>query len=65
MLFLTLFSVESFAQKFGYIDSSGFSMQGDQKLQCELTIRDGVVVYDLNGISKTAWDAPAANTAQK
>jgi dihydroorotase len=43
--------------KFGFIDSSGFRMDGTQKLQCELTIRDGAVVYDLNGISRPAWDA--------
>jgi len=42
--------------KFGFIDSSGFKMEGDQKLECELTIRDGKVVYDLNGISRPAWD---------
>jgi len=41
--------------KFGFIDSSGFKMEGDQKLDCELTIRDGKVVYDLNGISKSSW----------
>lgn len=43
--------------KFGYVDSGGFSMQGSQKLQCELTVRDGKIVYDLNGISRPAWDA--------
>lgn len=43
--------------KFGFIDSSGFRMDGTQKLQCELTLRDGVVVYDLNGISRPPWDA--------
>src|SRR5688500_7693311 len=48
--------------KFGYIDSGGFSMQGDQKLQCELTIREGKVVYDLNGISRPAWDAPTTTS---
>lgn len=41
---------------FGFIDSSGFKMDGDQKLECELTIRDGVVVYDLNGISRPYWN---------
>jgi dihydroorotase len=50
--------------KFGYIDSGGFKMQGDQKLQCELTIRDGEVVFDLNGISRPAWDAPATTEAK-
>ena len=44
--------------KFGYIDSGGFALQGTQKLQCELTVRDGKVVYDLNGISRPLWDAP-------
>jgi dihydroorotase len=43
--------------KFGFVDSGGFSMQGSQKLQCELTVRDGKIVYDLNGISRPAWDA--------
>ncbi|WP_276373657.1 amidohydrolase/deacetylase family metallohydrolase [Chryseolinea sp. H1M3-3] len=43
--------------KFGYVDSGGFSMQGNQKLQCELTVREGKVVYDLNGISRPDWDA--------
>ena len=42
--------------KFGFIDSSGFRMDGDQKLECELTIRDGKIVYDLNGISRPAWN---------
>jgi dihydroorotase len=44
--------------KFGFIDSGGFSLQGTQKLQCELTVRAGAIVYDLNGISRPAWDAP-------
>jgi dihydroorotase len=47
--------------KFGYIDSGGFALQGTQKLQCELTIRDGKVVYDLNGISRPLWDAPQSS----
>lgn len=51
--------------KFGYIDSGGFTFQGTQKLQCELTIRDGKVVYDLNGISRPLWDAPQAAGSQR
>jgi dihydroorotase len=47
--------------KFGFIDSGGFSMQGTQKLQCELTFREGEIVYDLNGTSRPAWDAPVAS----
>ncbi len=42
--------------KFGFIDSSGFRMDGDQKLDCELTLRDGKVVWDLNGISRPVWN---------
>jgi dihydroorotase len=42
--------------KFGFIDSSGFRMDGDQRLECEVTIRDGKVVYDLNGISRPYWN---------
>ena len=36
---------------FGYIDVNGGKITGDKKLECELTIRDGKIVYDLNGIS--------------
>lgn len=37
--------------KFGFFDTMGVRMMGDQKLECELTIRAGEVVYDLNGIA--------------
>jgi len=40
---------------FGFIDSFGGRMKGTQRLQCELTLRDGKVVYDLNGISATDY----------
>lgn len=42
---------------FGFIDTQGKRMNGDQKLQCELTLREGEVVWDLNGISRPMWDA--------
>lgn len=41
---------------FGFIDARGRSMQGDRKLEAELTIRAGDVVWDLNGISVPRWD---------
>ncbi|MEJ1238145.1 amidohydrolase/deacetylase family metallohydrolase [Chryseolinea sp. T2] len=41
--------------KFGFIDSAGFRMDGDQKLETELTVRAGNVVWDLNGISRPSW----------
>lgn len=36
---------------FGFFDYTGYKMEGDRKLECELTIRDGKIVYDLNGIA--------------
>ena len=40
---------------FGFIDTSGGKLAGDQKLECELTVKAGQVVWDLNGISHPAW----------
>jgi dihydroorotase len=42
--------------RFGFIDSYGAKMTGTRKLDCELTVKDGLVVYDLNGISRDEWD---------
>ena len=30
-------------------------MMGNQKLECELTVKAGRVVWDLNGISRPLW----------
>ena len=40
---------------FGFVDTFGARMRGTQKLVCELTVRNGVVVYDLNGITREDW----------
>src|SRR5579859_3403144 len=40
---------------FGFTDTFGARMKGTQKLICELTVRDGKVVYDLNGITREDW----------
>jgi dihydroorotase len=40
---------------FGFIDVKGTKISGNQKLECELTIREGEVVWDLNGISMPEW----------
>ena len=42
--------------KFGFTDQNGARLDGTQKLGCELTIRDGKVVYDLNGLTRERWD---------
>ncbi len=44
--------------KFGFTDMDYEKMMGDTKLQCELTLRDGRVVYDLNGMSMDVWNGP-------
>ncbi|MCC6588606.1 MAG: amidohydrolase/deacetylase family metallohydrolase [Bryobacterales bacterium] len=41
---------------FGFVDSFGARLRGDKKLTCELTIRDGVVVWDLNGLTRSDWN---------
>ena len=41
---------------FGFIDTRGKRMKGNQKLECELTLRDGKVVYDLNGVASSDWN---------
>jgi dihydroorotase len=46
---------------FGFTDVRGKKINGTQKLECELTIREGKVVYDLNGISMPEWQAGVKN----
>jgi dihydroorotase len=41
--------------KFGFTDMYGARMDGTQKFFCELTVKGGKVVYDLNGISRPDW----------
>ncbi len=40
---------------FGFIDVAGGRLTGDRKLECELTVKAGQVVWDLNGISRPLW----------
>jgi dihydroorotase len=42
--------------RFGFVDSFGARLDGTQRLVCELTVHGGRVVYDLNGLSRPAWD---------
>jgi dihydroorotase len=44
---------------FGYMDTKRTRQKGTQKLEAELTIRAGKIVWDLDGISLPGWeDAP-------
>jgi dihydroorotase len=37
--------------KFGFTDAIGTRLEGTQRLVCEMTIRAGKIVYDLNGLA--------------
>jgi dihydroorotase len=43
---------------FGFFDTVDARMKGTQKLDCELTVKAGRIVYDLNAISKDDWNKP-------
>jgi dihydroorotase len=53
---LAAFSIER--GKFGFVDMSNQRKNGGHELVCQLTVRAGKVVYDLNGISSDMWDGP-------
>jgi dihydroorotase len=40
---------------FGFVDSFGGRLRANRKLTCEMTLRDGKVVYDLNGLARPDW----------
>ena len=42
--------------EFGFIDTQNKKMDGTKKIVCEMTIREGNVVYDLNGLASTPWN---------
>jgi dihydroorotase len=42
---------------FGFVDSARKRMKGSRKLVAEMTLRDGKVVWDLNGRASEDWDA--------
>ena len=42
--------------QFGYVDCGQARLVGDRKLSCELTVRAGEIVYDLNGRGTPLWE---------
>jgi len=50
---------------YGFIDGSGAVMKGHERLECELTIKDGKFVYDLNGRAAPAWDEPLSEATKE
>ncbi len=43
--------------EFGFLDVGGETMQGTRKLEAEVTVRGGRIVWDLNGRAGTPWNA--------
>jgi dihydroorotase len=41
--------------KFGLFDYKGYKIEGDKKFECEMTIKGGKIVYDLNGIATPVY----------
>ena len=51
--------------RFGFLDVDGARLAGSERLACEVTVRAGAVVYDLNGLGGTEWDRMPANPREK
>src|SRR5580658_8796602 len=49
---------------YGFVDTYGARLQGTRKLECELTVRNGRVVWDLNGITRDDWEGLGKYQAQ-
>ena len=41
---------------FGFVDSWGAGLKGNKRVTNELTLRDGIVIYDTNGRTRENWD---------
>jgi dihydroorotase len=41
---------------FGFVDQAGARLKGSQRLTAEMTLRDGKIVWDLNGLARPDWD---------
>jgi dihydroorotase len=50
--------------RFGFVDMYGARMDATARLVCELTLRDGKVQYDLNGLSRPDWRSLPADYRQ-
>ena len=50
--------------EFGFLDVRNLRRSGRQRLECELTLREGHVVWDLNARSREAWRSPIGRPAE-
>jgi len=37
--------------EFGFYDKTGYKMKGDKRFECQVTVKAGKIVYDLNGLA--------------
>ena len=44
--------------RFGFLDMVNTRLAGTRRLVTELTLKDGKIVYDLNGLQALPWNAP-------
>jgi dihydroorotase len=49
---------------YGFTDMQNTRVNGTEKLVAELTIKDGKIVYDLNGMEAKLWNEPADPNAK-
>ncbi|MEZ5402462.1 MAG: amidohydrolase/deacetylase family metallohydrolase [Bryobacteraceae bacterium] len=46
---------------FGFVDIYGARLKGNKRFAAEITIKDGLVVWDRNGLTRTDWDSLGPN----
>ena len=58
---VAVFSIQK--GRFGFTDMNNTKVEANQKLVTELTLKDGKIVYDLNGLEALAWDTPQGDVS--
>jgi dihydroorotase len=43
--------------EFGFVDCGRARMRGKYRLECQMTIRNGEILRDVNGISRPDWES--------
>ena len=51
--------------QFGYIDVYGARLRGNKRFSAELTLKDGKVMWDRNGLASQDWDKLGNYNAQQ
>lgn len=51
--------------QFGFIDVYGARLRGNKRFSAELTIKDGAIVWDRNGIASEDWDKLGPNYGEE